>query len=142
MKLITLLLRQRWAPLLLPVAALLLWQRDCSMKAQGALQAEVDSLETSRARILAHQQAVDSILTVDTLFRADTVRQIVAEERRACDAVVSTCEAEKANLRSQIGNMRTQLGLERKKRPGIFSQLEQKAIWLGIGFGAAKILAR
>jgi hypothetical protein len=36
---------------------------------------------------------VDSLLTVDTLLHTDTVRVLVAEERKACDAVIRSCEA-------------------------------------------------
>lgn len=103
-------------------------QRDAgAWKAQrAALRAENDSLRgaaqgletvyVARTDTLRFTRRVtDSVLAVDTVIHTDTVRQIVARERAACDAVIATCEAQKANLLAQIVNVQQQLGLEKKR---------------------------
>lgn len=67
---------------------------------------------TDTLRLVTTRRVTDSILQVDTLLRVDTVRQLVQRERLACDALVGTCEAEKAALRELVA-------LERKKGRGL-----------------------
>lgn len=77
--------------------------------------------------------ATDTLLARDTVIHTDTVRQIVAEERRACSAALSTCEAQKANLRAQIANLDSTIAVLNKQRPGWFKQTSGKLLWLGAG---------
>ncbi len=151
-----------WAPLVL-AGALLLWQRDCSMKAQGALQAEVKAAEQRYAALEERGIVYDTTYVRDTVTLTrwrtqyesvrtqneyrDTVwvKQFVLTADstiKSCSVALETCEHRVALRDSMIGNLKQQLGLEKKRRPGLFAQLGQKAIWLGIGIGVDRILAR
>ncbi len=128
----------RWLPYLgLAAAGWLAWLgisahlRDDGRRAQIAhdLQHVNDSLtrsgrgldtvyvqRTDTLRLV--RRHTDSLLVTDTVVHTDTVRQLVERERLACDAVVQSCEEQKANLRSQVGNLRAQLANEAKRRRG------------------------
>lgn len=105
--------------------------------------AKLDTVYVHRVDTLRRVRVVtDSILARDTLtfVRVDTVKQIVQAERRACDAVVQTCEAQKAILGQQIGNLTDQLRLERRKKPSRFgcagpAAVNTKGFGLGIACG-------
>ncbi len=86
------------------------------------------------------RRVTDSILTVDTLIRADTVRLMVERERLACDAVVATCEEQKANLRSQLANMTRQLEVEQARRGSWLGRTAGKVLWFGAGLGVGAVL--
>jgi hypothetical protein len=116
-----------------------------------ALQAQNDSLRRQergldtvyvarRDTLRLTRHVTDSILQIDTLIRTDTVRQIIARERAACDAVLNTCEAQKANLRAQILNVQGQLDVEKKRHPSRFGcagpvVASNKGVGLGAGCG-------
>jgi hypothetical protein len=74
---------------------------------------QVDTLRFTRVR-------TDSILLTktDTLIHRDTVVQLIARERDACDAVIQTCEARVADRDRQIANLDSLLGIQKKKHAG------------------------
>ncbi len=92
------------------------WQHDGALREQirareTVIAALAKQHRTDTLRLVTVRRQTDSILTVDTLLRVDTVRQLVQRERLACDAVLSTCEQEKAALRDLVA-------LERKRARG------------------------
>lgn len=128
-----------------------------SQRRQGALREQIAGLER-QADSLRHREPgletlyvhrtdtlrltrriTDSILAIDTLIRTDTVRAIVRAERAACDAVIVTCEDQKALLRQMNVNLSDRLRLEKKRRPSWLSRTAGKVVWAGIGFGAGRL---
>lgn len=99
--------------ILLALGLIALWAYGCENRKAGRLQQELHDLQSQAKQIdtvyrtdtIALRKVryrTDSLLITDTVIHTDTVRQIVQQEREACNAVVSTCEQEKANLRKQI----------------------------------------
>jgi hypothetical protein len=75
-------------------------------KALAAQAATVDSVYVRDTLTLTRTRTrTDSILSVDTLLRVDTVRAIVADERAACSAVIRTCEERVAVRDSRIATL-------------------------------------
>ena len=91
---------------------------------------QTDTLHLVRVR-------TDSLLRTDTIIHTDTVRQIVERERRACDALLQTCEEQKANLRSQIENLHDQIKTMKPSRFGCTAgpSLNTKGFGLGATCG-------
>jgi hypothetical protein len=92
------------------------WQHDGALREQiHAREVTIAALakqhRTDTLRLVTTRHTTDSVLRTDTVFTPATVKQIVTSERLACDAVLGTCEAEKAALRDLVA-------LERKRARG------------------------
>lgn len=111
-------------------------RRDSGRQAERIAQlehrkAQVDTVYKTQTKTLVKVRRVtDSILTTDTLFRVDTVRQMIATERKACDQVIQTCEQKVA--------VRDSLIKELKKKPSIFSKIP----WVAAGIIGGAILTK
>lgn len=93
-------------------ARMALWQqRYDSLSHVSATRDSVFVHDTVRLTVVRHR--TDSLLRVDTLFRADTVRQIVAAEREACSQVIVSCEAKVAIRDSMIHALQHKPGAPR-----------------------------
>jgi hypothetical protein len=84
-----------------------------------------DTVTLTRVRRLT-----DSVLITDTVIRVDSVKVLVAAERQACDAVISTCETRVAVRDSIITVL--------KKRPSVWSKLP----WVAAGVLGGVILSK
>jgi hypothetical protein len=148
-----------WPYALGAFALFLGWQAYSAMlRRDGALHEQVRALETRNAQLEDQagridtvyrtdtitlrkvRYATDTLLRRDTVIHTDTVRQIVAEERRACSAALSTCEAQKANLRAQIANLDSTITVLNKQHPGWFRRTTGKLAWLGAGVAAGVLI--
>jgi hypothetical protein len=93
-------------------------------------QARVDTLireyatldtvwRTRKIRYDSVQSVYDTVRVRDTIVRNDTVfvpRAVADEAVRACQAVVETCEAQKANLTARLALAESALAAPRKSR--------------------------
>lgn len=128
--------------------------RDSTIAALQKSKRKVDSVyvvKRDTLRIVRHR--TDSIIRLDTLLvnrtdtltriRIDTVRQLVEQERIACDAVVSACEVRVHTRDSIIGLQQLQLNaLGRKdKLFGLFPA-PSRTLMLGLGFAGGYLLAK
>lgn len=118
-----------------------LWLYGLHMKRVGELNGQiahltrethrVDTVYVAQTKTLVKVRRVtDSILTTDTLFRVDTVRQLIRAERIACDAVVQTCEQRVALRDSTIRALKSQ------------SHTWSKVLWFLAGAGAGAVISR
>ena len=90
----------------------------------------VDTVTLRRTRI-----RTDTLLFRDTLIHRDTVRVYVEAERKACDAVIATCEARLAVSESLRRNDSTAFAAYRKAQPSVWrKRLARVRDWT---FGAA-----
>ncbi len=129
----------------------------------GVLDAELRAARRDYAALEERGVRVDSVFVRDTvtLTRWRTQYGSVRTQARysdtvwvkafvgvadstihACSVALETCQERVALRDSLIGNLKNQLTIERKRRPGLFAQLGQKILFVGIGFGAAKLLSR
>ncbi len=132
--------------ILLVIAVVGLWAYGCENRRAGRLQERVATLETQAKQIdtVYHtdtitlrkvRYATDTLLATDTVIHTDTVRQLIAQERAACNAVIQTCEEQKANLRAQIEVLK-------KQRPSWLTRSVGKLGWLGAGVVAGVVLTK
>ena len=139
------------------LAALTAWLGyGCEQRRQGVIRDQIktleherDSLKTEREqreviyrtdtlRLTKVRRVTDSILVRDSIFGRDTVRAIVGRERQACDAVIHTCEQQKAGLERENANLEARLKLEKKKKPSRFGcAAPLAATTQGVGLGVA-----
>jgi hypothetical protein len=77
--------------------------------------AQVDTLRLVRTKT---DSIVATIITTDTVIHRDTVVQLIARERDACDAVIATCEARVADRDRQIANLDSLLKTQQKRHGG------------------------
>jgi hypothetical protein len=84
-----------------------------------------DTLTLTRVR-----RSTDSILVTDTLWRSDTVRVLIANERNACNAAIRTCEQRIAIADSTIKALR--------KKPSVWGKLP----WVAAGVLGGVILSK
>jgi cell division protein FtsB len=150
-----------WPYALGAFALFLGWQAyDAMLRRDGALHEQVRALETRNAKLEDEagridtvyrtdtitlrkvRHATDTLLARDTVIHTDTVRQIVAEERRACSAALQTCEAQKANLRAQIANLDSTITVLHKQHPGWLRRTLTKVTWAAIGYTAGSLTHR
>jgi hypothetical protein len=143
----------------LALVAFLWWkQHEAALRNEGALRSEIAGLTARNAKLEGEagridtvyrtdtitlrkvRTVTDSLLITDTVIHTDTVRAILATERAACNAVISTCEQAKANLRSQVAVLDSIIAAERKNRPSWLSKVITKATWASIGYAAGSIL--
>jgi hypothetical protein len=75
------------------------WRQGMLVEQKTRLDTVYVERKVTQAKV---QFVTDSILKTDTVFRDTTAKRIVADERRACDAVVSTCEKKVKNLEAQL----------------------------------------
>jgi hypothetical protein len=76
---------------------------------------QVDTLRLVRTKT---DSIVATIITTDTVIHRDTVVQLIARERDACDAVIATCEARVADRDRQIANLDSLLKTQQKRHGG------------------------
>ena len=130
--------------ILLALGLLALWAYGCENRRAGRLQQELHDLQaqakqidtvyhTDTIRLRTVRYATDTLLTRDTVIHTDTVRQIIQQERDACNAVISTCEREKANLRQQITVLKKQQPGFIKRRFGCTAGVAATAKGAGLG---------
>lgn len=147
-----------WKALVVACVALTLFVFSCEQRQQGAIRQQLkelsherDSLKADRKRIetvyktdtlrlTKVRRVTDSVLKVDTVIRTDSARVLVAGERQACNAVIKTCEEQKAGLVRENANLAEQLRLEKKKKPSRFGcagpvTASTQGIGLGVGCG-------
>lgn len=130
----------KWLPWVLLALGFLLYGRERQASGRlaerlaqlGQHKAQVDTLYRRDTLTLTKVRRVtDSILSTDTLYRVDTVRQLVAAERKACDAAVSSCEQRVAVRDSIITALK-------KAQPGRFGCTAGVAVnQKGFGPGAS-----
>lgn len=82
--------------------------------------ARIDTLRVlTRDTLVSVRTRTDTVLrtlrALDTVVHVDTVERIVERERRACDDVVSACEAGRLNAEGRAANLGRQLALERRR---------------------------
>ncbi len=144
-------------------AALLvfLWfQHNASLRREGELRERLAGLEQRNAMLEDEagridtvyrtdtitlrkvRYATDTLLARDTVIHTDTVRMLVAEERRACSAALQTCEQQKANLRAQIANLDSTITVLNKQQPGWFTKATGKLGYIGAGVVAGVLLSK
>jgi hypothetical protein len=70
----------------------------------------------------------------------DTVRQIVAAERKACDDALSSCSLRVQSLIAERDNLDSLNAALRKQRPGIGQKIGNAAKWMAVGAVACKLL--
>ena len=141
------------------VMAMIGWSAyTASLRHEGALREQIAGLETRNARLEDEagridtvyrtdtitlrkvRYATDTLLQRDTVIHTDTVRQIIAQERAACSAVISTCERAKANLVAQLANRDSVITAIQRQRPSWLSRTLTKVTWAAIGYTAGSVL--
>lgn len=114
----------KWLPWVVALCLLLAWgheRQESGKRSERIAQlehrkAQVDTVYTTLTKTRSIVRVkTDSILRTDTLWRSDTVRVLIAAERKACDAVIQTCEQRVAVRDSIIKQL--------KKKPSVFSKL-------------------
>lgn len=122
----------------------------CYERRQGALEAENAMLKAQSAQaetvyvakvdtVRLTRRVTDSVLATitDTVIRVDTVRQLIAAERDACDNALSACDAQKALLTLRIKNLEQQ---SQERFLGI--RLPSRTAMFGLGIVGGYILSR
>ncbi len=146
--------------ILLVIALGGLWAYGCENRRAGRLEEQKTALEHRNAALEEDagridtvyreatktlrkvRYATDTIFLSDTVIHTDTVRQIVAQEREKCDAVIQTCEQQKANLRAQVANLDSTIAVLNKQKPGWFKKTTGKLGWVAAGAAAGVILSK
>ena len=101
----------------------------------GEMEGRIKHLTEQRARVDTLYRTDTMTLSrvrrlTDTLRLSDTVRILIAAERQACDAVISTCEQRVAYRDSIITVL--------KKKPSVWSKLP----WVAAGVLGGVILSK
>lgn len=129
---------------LLALAAMLTWGRERERTGElreanrilAAQQAKAETVYVQRTDTLKLTRRItDSILTVDTLWRTDTVRALVLAERNACNAVVSACEDRVRLLKERYANLE-------KQQPNWLQRQLGHLPYLGAGIVAGAVLVK
>lgn len=88
--------------------------------------------DTVRLTVVRHRS--DTTLRVDTLWRSDTVRKLLAVERAACDTAIGAVESSCALKDSLIAAQNQKIKLLLHQPHSFFSGIGGKALILGGGF--------
>lgn len=138
------------------VVALALWILVPRAGSVGHLEQKIDSLQAAndtlrqvripkvdtlyrevRDTLRMTRTRTDSILKTDTLIRVERVQQLISDERRSCDAVVSTCEVRVAQRDTALAQADT----IRWAKDSVIDLLKKPCSYLGVGGPCPEISA-